>query len=123
MAGLSNAVVDASGSGQRAELDATGRYKIRQQFDQRGEGDGQASRYMRKAEPYGGANTGMHFPLLKGTEVVLACVNGDPDRPIIVGVLSNDQHRSVTTYKSPTVNRIRTTSGVVVEINDGPASQ
>ena len=122
MAGLSNAVVDASGSGQRAELDATGRYKIRQQFDQRGEGDGQASRYMRKAEPYGGANTGMHFPLLKGTEVVLACVNGDPDRPIIVGALQNDQYPSVVTSRGNTKNRIRTTSGATLEIEDGPAS-
>jgi len=122
MAGLSNAVVDASGSGQRAELDATGRYKIRQQFDQRGEGDGQASRYMRKAEPYGGANTGMHFPLLKGTEVILACVNGDPDRPVIVGAMQNDQYPSVVNSRSNTKNRIRTTSGATLEIEDGPAS-
>ncbi len=31
----------------------------------------------------------MHFPLLKGTEVVLSCVNGDIDRPIIVGAVPN----------------------------------
>jgi len=122
MAGLTNAMVDASGSGQRAEIDATGRYKIRQQFDQRGEGDGQASRYMRKAEPYGGANTGMHFPLLKGTEVVVACVNGDPDRPIIVGAMQNDQYPSVVNSRSNTKNRIRTTSGATLEIEDGPPS-
>lgn len=122
MAGLSNAVVDAAGSGQRAEIDATGRYKIRQQFDQRGEGDGQASRYMRKAEPYGGANTGMHFPLLKGTEVILACVNGDPDRPVIVGAMQNDQYPSVVNSRSSTKNRMRTTSGSLFEIDDGPAS-
>lgn len=122
MAGLSNAVVDASGSGQRAEIDSTGRYKIRQQFDQRGEGDGQASRYMRKAEPYGGANTGMHFPLLKGTEVILACVNGDPDRPIIVGAMQNEQYPSVVNARSNTKNRMRTTSGTLFEIDDGPAA-
>jgi len=122
MAGLSNATVDASGAGQRAEIDSTGRYKIRQQFDQRGEGDGQASRYMRKAEAYGGANTGMHFPLLKGTEVILACVNGDPDRPIIVGAMQNDQYPSVVNSRSSTKNRMRTTSGSLFEIDDGPAS-
>ncbi|MEQ8398378.1 type VI secretion system tip protein TssI/VgrG [Thalassobaculum sp.] len=121
MAGLSNATVDASGNGQRAEIDSTGRYKIRQQFDQRGEGAGQASRYMRKAEPYGGANTGMHFPLLKDTEVILACVNGDPDRPIIVGAMQNEQYPSVVNSRSSTKNRMRTTSGALFEIDDGPA--
>jgi len=122
MAGLSNATVDGSGSGQRAELDGSGRYKIRQQFDQRGEAAGQASRYMRKAEPYGGANSGMHFPLLKGTEVVLACVNGDPDRPLIVGAMQNTQHPSVVTSRTSTKNRMRTTSGTLFEIDDGSAS-
>jgi len=121
MAGLSNATVDGSGSGQRAELDASGRYKIRQQFDQRGEAAGQASRYMRKAEPYGGANTGMHFPLLKGTEVVLACVNGDPDRPIIVGAMQNEQYPSIVNSRCNTTNRLQTTSGSLFEIDDGPA--
>lgn len=121
MAGLTNAVVDASGSGQRAELDASGRYKIRQQADQRGESPGQASHYLRKAEPYGGANTGMHFPLLKGAEVVLACVNGDPDRPIIVGAVQNEQYPSVVNSRNSTKNRVRTTSGALFEIEDGAA--
>jgi type VI secretion system VgrG family protein len=122
MSGLSNAVVDAAGSGQRAELDATGRYKIRQQFDQRGEAAGQASRYMRKSEPYGGVNSGMHFPLLKGTEVILACVNGDPDRPVIVGAMQNEPYPSVVNAQSNTKNRMRTTAGTLFEIDDGPAS-
>jgi len=122
MPGLSNAVVDAAGAGERAEIDSSGRYKIRQQFDQRGETAGQASRYMRKAEPYGGAGTGMHFPLLMGTEVILACVNGDPDRPIIVGAMQNEQYPSVVNARSNTKNRIRTTSGTLFEIEDGPAA-
>lgn len=122
MTGLSNAIVDAAGSGQRAEVDAAGRYKIRQQFDQRAEAAGQASHYVRKSEVYGGANTGMHFPLLKDTEVILACVNGDPDRPIIVGALQNEQFPSVVTSRNNTLNRLRTTSGTLFEIDDGPAS-
>ena len=122
MAGLSNAIVDAAGSGSRAEIDSVGRYRIRQQFDQRGEGDGQASPYVRKAEAYGGAGTGMHFPLLKGTEVILACVNGDPDRPIIVGTVQNETYPSVVTSQGNTKNRLRTTAGTLFEIDDGPAS-
>ncbi|MEQ8398377.1 type VI secretion system tip protein TssI/VgrG [Thalassobaculum sp.] len=120
--GLTNAVVDAAGDGLRAEIGPAGRYKIRQQFDQRGEAAGQASRYMRKAEPYGGANIGLHFPLLKGTEVVMACVNGDPDRPIIVGAMQSEHYPSVVNALNNTKNRIRTASGAVFEIDDGPGS-
>jgi len=119
MAGLSNATVDAEGSGTRAEIDDQGRYKIRQAFDLRDESDGRASRYMRKAEPYGGGNHGMHFPLLKNTEVVVACVNGDPDRPIIMGTVPNPRNKSVITNKDQTSNRLRTTSGVTLQIDDG----
>lgn len=122
MAGLSNATVDAEGSGNRAEIDAQGRYKVRQSFDLREEADGKASLYVRKAEPYGGADSGMHLPLLKNTEVILACVNGDPNRPIIVGAVPNARNRSVITQKEQTSNRIRTTSGIVLQMDDGAGS-
>lgn len=122
MAGLHNATIDAEGSGARAELDDQGRYKIRQSFDLREEGDGKASMYVRKAEPYGGAHGGMHFPLLKGTDVVVACVNGDPNRPVILGAVPNPRNRSVVTSQNATWNRIQTTSGSGIHIDDGPAS-
>jgi type VI secretion system VgrG family protein len=122
MAGLTNATVDAEGSGNRAEIDSQGRYKIRQSFDLREEADGKASTFVRKAEPYGGANSGMHLPLLKNTEVILACMNGDPNRPIIVGAVPNARNRSVITKNEQTSNRIRTTSGVVLQMDDGPGS-
>jgi type VI secretion system VgrG family protein len=119
MAGLANATVDAEGSGTRAEIDDQGRYKVRQSFDLREEADGKASQYVRKAEPYGGANSGMHMPLLKGTEVILACVNGDPDRPIIVGAVPNPRNKSVITQREQTSNRLRTTAGIVLQMDDG----
>lgn len=122
MPGLTNAMVDAEGSGTRAEIDAQGRYKVRQSFDLREEADGKASLFVRKAEPYGGANSGMHLPLLKNTEVVLACVNGDPNRPIIVGAVPNARNRSVVTQNEQTSNRIRTTSGIVLQMDDGAGS-
>jgi type VI secretion system VgrG family protein len=122
MAGLANAHVDASGGGARAEIDSEGRYKVRQTFDLRGESDGKSSRYVRKAEPYGGANNGMHFPLLKGTEVVIGCVNGDPDRPIILGAVPNPRNQSVVGSANSTVNKVRTPSGISLEMGDGPGS-
>ena len=77
---------------------------------------------MRKAEPYIGKNdSGMEFPLLKDTEVVLSFVNGDPDRPIIIGAVPNANTPSVVTKSNQTRNRIKTTSEVLFEIEDGSA--
>ena len=52
-------------------------------FDLSGTAEGKATRWVRMAQPYGGGQHGMHFPLLKGTEVLWTCIDGDPDRPII----------------------------------------
>ena len=117
MAGLSSAVIDSAGSGRRADLDATGRYRIRQKFDQSDAAAGQASGPVRLAAPYGG----LHYPLLKGTEVIVSCVDGNPDRPVIVGAVPNTSHPSVVNSTSHTRNRIRTTAGTLFEIDDGPA--
>lgn len=122
-AGIYNATVDGSGSGERAELDEHGRYKLRVFYDDGTSPDGKASEYVRKAEPYAGKqDSGMHFPLLKDTEVVLAFVNGDPDRPIIVGAVANPLTPNVVNRHNQTRNRIASTSGVLFEIEDGPAA-
>jgi type VI secretion system VgrG family protein len=120
--GLINGHVDGIGGGERAEIDEEGRYRIRIPFDLSGNPDGQGSKSMRLATPYGGPNNGMHFPLLKGTEVVIGCVNGDPDRPVILGSVPNPRNRSVVTSDSHDRNRIRTPSGIQFEMSDGPGS-
>lgn len=119
MAGLTGAVVDAAGPGKRAELDEQGRYKVRSYFDMRGEDDGKSSHFVRKAEPYGGDDVGMHFPLLKNTEVVIACTLGDPDRPIIVGAVPNPRNRSVVISTNQTSNLLRSANGTTIGIDDG----
>ena len=58
--------------GPYAELDADGRYRVRFLFDAGDAGDGQASRLCRMAQPHGGSVEGFHFPLRKGTEVMIA---------------------------------------------------
>ncbi|MGH2627824.1 MAG: type VI secretion system Vgr family protein, partial [Anaerolineales bacterium] len=87
--GVMNAKVDAAGSGQYAEIDDQGRYKVKLPFDLSDRKDGKGSRYLRMAQPYSGAGMGMHFPLHKGTEVLLAFVDGDVDRPIIAASIPN----------------------------------
>lgn len=121
-AGLFNAFVDGEADGSRAEVDGQGRYKVRLRYDEGESADGKASEYLRKAEPYAGpGDTGMHFPLLKGTEVVLCCVNGDIDRPIIVGAVPNPLTPNVVSKANRTLNRFRSPSGTLFEMNDGSA--
>ncbi|MBA3709448.1 MAG: type VI secretion system tip protein VgrG [Planctomycetes bacterium] len=107
VAGALNALVDAGGGGEYAELDDQGRYKVRLPLDLSGRGDGAASRYVRMAQPYAGDGMGMHFPLHKGTEVLLTHVNGDPDRPIIAGAVTNPETANVVTGRNQTQSVIR----------------
>lgn len=99
--------------GGPAQLDEHGRYFVRLHFEPGGEG--QASRPMRMAQPFVGSAEGMHFPLRPGVEVLLAFVNGDPDRPLIVGAVPNAQTPSTVTAHNSQLNRIQTQTGVLIE--------
>ena len=55
------------------------------------------SSWLRMAQPYAGENHGMHFPLHKGTEVLLTFIDGDPDRPIVQGAVPNAETSSPVT--------------------------
>ena len=79
--GVLNAKVDASGSGEYAEVNDQGQYKVKLPFDLTGKGDAQASRFVRKAEPYAGPGYGQHFPLHSDCEVLLTCVDPEVHNP------------------------------------------
>jgi len=70
------------------------------------------------AQPHVGENYGTHFPLKPGVEVVIAFIDGDPDRPIIVGAVPNPIMRSPVDASEPTVHRIRTGSGITIDMMD-----
>lgn len=95
--GTMNAVIDAESSGADPELDEAGRYKVKVTFDRTKKGEAKASQSVRMATPYAGADHGMHYPLRKGTEVLLTFIDGDPNRPIIAGAVPNADHPSVAT--------------------------
>jgi type VI secretion system secreted protein VgrG len=100
-----------STGGEYAYLDDQGRYHVRLDFDRGEAPQGEASHPVRLIQPYGGDNYGIHFPLRAGTEVAVTFVNGDPDRPVLNGSLSNPQTPNVVTSENPTQNIIRTASG------------
>jgi type VI secretion system secreted protein VgrG len=123
MAGVLPAVVEAQGGrGGRADLDEYGRYRVKLDFDAEQAPEFKRSSALRMAQPYAGPHTGMHFPLLAGTEVALGWVGGDPDRPLIMGAVPNAQTKSPTVKENHTENRIETASGMLLVMDDGPVA-
>ena len=111
----------ATGKDERPLLDDEGAYRIYQKFaDERADLDvGVRSMAVRKAEPYAGDGVGMHFPLKKDTEVLVAYRNGDPDRPVIAAAMPGvSDHQSPVTGANQTSHVIETTSGARFEIHD-----
>lgn len=104
--------------GEYAYVDEDGRYRIRMPFDLSDTQQGEASHPVRLMQPYGGKDHGMHFPLHAGTEVVVACVNGDLNRPIILGVLPNPDTPTPVTAENPSQNILRTSGGNELLMDD-----
>ncbi len=121
--GALNAKVDAQGSGEYAELDSQGRYKVILPFDLSGRKEGHASAWVRMAQPYAGQGHGMHFPLHKGTEVMLIHYEGDPDRPAIAAAVPNAETTSMVTSQNQTMNAITTSGGNQIHMEDMDGSQ
>ncbi|MBW2561443.1 MAG: type VI secretion system tip protein VgrG, partial [Deltaproteobacteria bacterium] len=116
--GTMNARIDAAGSGKYAELDEHGRYKVVLPLDVSGRKDGKASAYFRMAQPYAGSDHGMHFPLHKGTEVLLTFVDGDPDRPIIAAAVPNPEMPSIINTGNVTGAGFKSASGNQISMQD-----
>ena len=117
MDGLLNGKIDGAGDGSKAEIDDQGRYRVKVPFDLGGSPDGKASQWIRMSSPFGGDGDGMHFPLFPDTEVVIGCVNGDPDRPVILGAVPNPRNKSVVTEENSSHNRLVSRAGMGFEMS------
>ena len=118
--GVVTGIVDsagAQGSNEIARIDDQGRYWVRLLFDTGGT-NRRASHPIRMAQPHAGPGYGQHFPLKPGVEVIVVFVEGDPDRPVISGAVPNPLNPSPVTASDATVNRIRTQSGISIEMHD-----
>lgn len=121
--GTLHARIDAAGDGKYAELDEEGRYKVILPFDRSGRSGGKASAPLRMMQPYAGTNQGMHFPLRKGTEVLLTFINGDPDRPVIAGALPNPEAKSPVDASNQTMANLTTGGGNKIHMEDREGSE
>lgn len=116
--GNETGIIDGEGESDFAQIDEHGRYKVRFKFDESGEVDGKASAWVRMMQPTGGGTEGVHFPLRKGTEVLLSFLAGDPDRPVIAGAAPNAHKPSPVDSGSATKNVLQSGSGNRVEMDD-----
>lgn len=121
--GMTTAVIDAEGSGEYAEINENGCYKVRFAFASRRAAPAHNSAWIRKATPYAGSDHGMHLPLLKGTEVLISFLGGNPDRPVIAGAVANSEHPNRLNTARASQPGLRTAGGNALAFEDRAGEQ
>jgi type VI secretion system secreted protein VgrG len=104
-------IAGAGGDGKLAlNSDEFGRVRVRFPWDQR-ENDGTpTSKWVRVAQHWAGAGYGaFHVPRV-GHEVLVAYERGDPDRPIILGRVYNQQNQPPYMEANATVSTVKSAS-------------
>ncbi len=122
MSGIIPALIDAETSGDTPHLDGEGRYKIRMLYSDKSAG--QASDWVRKMESYIGENYGSHYPILKNGEACIGFQFGNPDRPIIMGMLQNSTNKNlVTSENNSDIVLLSTPRGNKITASDVPGKE
>jgi type VI secretion system secreted protein VgrG len=78
-------------SGEEIWTDQYGRVKVQFHWDQLGKNDENSSCWIRVAQGWAGKNWGSMWLPRIGQEVVVAFLDGDPDRPFVVGSVYNGE--------------------------------
>ncbi len=121
--GIIQAHIEGSGEAY-ATIDDKGRYRVRLPFDMSANNhDCNGSKQIRLAQPYCGSQYGFHFPAHQGTEMVLACVDGDPNKPIGIGTVPNANTISPVIAVNKHENVIRTAGGNILAMDDTEEKQ
>jgi type VI secretion system secreted protein VgrG len=97
-------------SGEEIYTDDMARVKVRFYFDWRAESTGSNAVWARVIQPWAGKGWGAQFTPRVGTEVAVAFVDGDPDRPIVIGGLYNGAQAPIYLTADKTKSGIRTRS-------------
>lgn len=119
------AFVDGPADSEYAQIDEHGRYKVKFHFDidDSEAWQGEASTWLRMLQPHGGVTEGFHFPLRKSTEVLVVFLGGNPDRPVIAGVVPNAVQPSPVTSDNHTQNVVQTGGENRFEMEDTDGRQ
>jgi type VI secretion system secreted protein VgrG len=76
-------------AGEEIHTDMFGRVRVQFHWDRAGANDERSSAWIRVATPWAGENFGMVSIPRIGTEVLVQFMDGNPDRPIITGMVPN----------------------------------
>ncbi|MFT0213815.1 type VI secretion system tip protein VgrG [Pseudomonas sp. F1_0610] len=101
-----------------AHQNEQGLYWVRFDADIDEKPEGYSSMPVRLAKSYAGDTYGIHFPLLKGTEVAIAFHEGDPDRPYIAYAFHDSRHPDHVDSRNNTRNVIRTPTNNKLRMED-----
>lgn len=99
-------------SGEETHTDDLARVKIRFFWDHRGEATGSLACWARVVQPWAGNGWGAQFLPRVGTEVAVAFVDGDPDRPIVLGGVYNGTQSPIYAKSDKTKSGFRTRSSL-----------
>ena len=119
--GVLSAVVDGDEDTGRPLLNDKGCYKVSFPFIRGAKNTTRGSAWLRMATLSSGSSHGMNFPLLKGTEVLVSFLGGDPDRPVITGSVPNSENPNVVTGDNATQSGLSTPGGHLFAMEDSPS--
>jgi type VI secretion system secreted protein VgrG len=111
MDGIHTAIV-LGPDGEEIYTDDLARVKVRFYWDHREESTDALSAWARVIQPWAGKGWGAQFIPRVGTEVAVAFVDGDPDRPIVVGGLYNGRDTPIYSKADKTKSGFRTRSSL-----------
>ncbi len=98
-------------------VDEAGRYFISPDYDETKTAN---TCPVRLSQPCAGNKVGFHFPLVKHTKVLITHINGDPDRPVILGVMPSEVKPHPVTDANKSQHILRTAQGNQVLIEEDP---
>jgi type VI secretion system secreted protein VgrG len=107
MPGPQTAIV-VGGEGEELKVDKLGRVKVKFFWERDRSTKDNTSCWIRVSQPMAGQGWGGYFAPRVGQEVIVDFLNGDPDKPIIVGRVYNDFND--IPYQSPTQSGFKTRS-------------
>ena len=101
-------------SGEEIWVDKYGRVKVQFYWDRLGQKNENSSCWIRVSQPWAGSNWGAIWTPRIGQEVLVSFLEGDPDRPVIIGrVYNGDQMPpySLPDYKTRSTFKSRSSKG------------
>ena len=119
MAGVTHMRTDTTDAGNPyARLDPHGRYLAWHYFEHQSGQNGLGSAPLRLARDYAGPTYGQHFPVHADVEALAGYVHGDPDRPVLLGVVHDSRHVNHVTSQNPSRHVLRTWANNKLRMED-----